>query len=662
MIINCETLQPYRLVMHIISLLFLAGFIVFILAAGVALLAPPKLISPACTAALATGALLILAISIFTIAVPSQWHLGSPFGFGNVPIAFRADALNSWFLALLSLVSISVAIFAPAYLKTHSEHLHSRLFWFCLSLFILSLLGVFLADNVLTLLVFWELMSFTSGALVVSDTSSRKAQKAAIIYFGATRMATSLLGAGFLWLFSITHSWSLSEMHFRLPEMLGPAILITLGCCIKAGVWPFHIWLPYAHPCAPAPVSALMSGIMIKVPIYLLCRLVLGASGDLLPLAILLFVLGVISSFWGAIFAVVQSEYKQLLAYSSVENIGLIITALAVACLGLSLNLPQLEALGLIAALLHAFNHGLFKSLLFLSAGTIDSSTHMLNLEQLGGLHNRLPKTMFCFLIGALAICAFPPLNGFASKWLIYQSLFSMALNSPNRLFAGSAFIGMGTFALVGALSLMAFSKAFGVAFLGRPRSKAAEHAKESSPSMVVAQGILATACLGSAFFTTVLANHLGSQLFAQNLQLPSLPMPLLCTSMLSITIICYVAARSTRPRRASTWECGYGDLSKRMQVSSRSYAHTIELLFSTLVQFAETLSIGGQDRRHFPEQISSRTVRSSLLEDWIYGPLIHMIRIISQYLSKLQAGSIHLYLIYVFVTLIVLLVVGTKT
>jgi len=648
--------------MHIISWLFLASFLVFIVAAGVALFAPPKLIAPVCTAAQATGALLILAISILTISEPSQWHLGNPFAFGNVPIGFKADALNSWFLALLSVVSISVAIFAPAYLKTHSEHLHSRLFWFCLSLFILSLQGVFLADNVLTLLVFWELMSFTSGALVVTDTSSRKAQKAAIVYFGATRMATSLLGAGFLWLFSITHSWSLSEMHFRLPEMLGPAILITLGCCIKAGVWPFHIWLPYAHPCAPAPVSALMSGIMIKVPIYLLCRLVLSASGDLLPLAILLFALGVISSFWGAIFAVVQSEYKQLLAYSSVENIGLMITALAVACLGISFNLPQLEALGLIAALLHAFNHGLFKSLLFLSAGTIDSSTHMLNLEQLGGLHNKLPKTMFCFLIGALAICAFPPLNGFASKWLIYQSLFSMALNSPNKLFAGSAFIAMGTFALVGALSLMAFSKAFGVAFLGRPRSKAAEHAKESAPSMVVAQALLVAACLGSAFFTTVLANHLGAQLFAQNLPLPSLPMPLLCTSMLSIAIICYVVASSTSPRRASTWECGYGDLSKRMQVSSRSYAHTIELLFSTLVRFVETLSIGGQDRRHFPEQIKSHTVQSSLLEVWIYGPLIHMIRIISQYLSKLQAGSIHLYLIYVFVTLIVLLVVGTKT
>src|SRR5438128_2471568 len=398
------------------------------------------------------------------LRLPLPWYLGAA-GFELV-----ADPLSRWFLAIIGLVGSAAALFSPGYL----HHLRHRValgsVWAALALLMASMSVVVLAANALVFLVAWELMAVSSFALVAADHEQHSVRHAALIYLGATRVGTAFLMAGFLWVHQLTGSWDFAHWAMAGPTALGPGLLIFIGLAAKAGCWPFHLWLPIAHPAAPAPVSAIMSGVMIKTAIYAMVRLLV--LGHLSPPALgpILLSLGAISAFWGVLFALLQHDLKRLLAYHSVENIGIIVMGLGISIMGRHLRLPLLSQIGLAAALFHTLNHALFKSLLFLGAGSVDAQAHTRDVERLGGLIHRMPWTGASFIVGSAAICALPPLNGFASEWLLYQGFVRMAGGGPSP---GTRLVGLllvGWLALVGALALACFVKAVGIVFLGLPR------------------------------------------------------------------------------------------------------------------------------------------------------------------------------------------------
>ena len=350
---------------------------------------------------------------------------------GLAPLAMRIDPLADVFLLVLAVVCCSTALFSPGYMKHLSARVNAGRYWTCVFLFVLSMALVVLAANALTFLVFWEVMALSSVVLVASDLLKHTSQRAALIYMGATRVSTVLLTAAFLWLHYLTGSWDLAHWNFGVLP-IGPALLVFIGLCIKSGIWPFHIWLPYAHPEAPSPVSALMSGVMVKVALYAMIRMLVHGQCNNPFISYLALFMGVVCALWGVLFGLMQQDLKRLLAYSTVENVGLILAGIGLTIFGRCFALQEVAVVALCASLLHVVNHGLSKSLLFISTGAVDSSVHTRDLGLLGGLGKRMPWTMACFLIGSLSICAIPPLNGFASKWLFYQS-FSSCLFRAHR-------------------------------------------------------------------------------------------------------------------------------------------------------------------------------------------------------------------------------------
>ncbi|MHB1189837.1 MAG: proton-conducting transporter transmembrane domain-containing protein [Armatimonadota bacterium] len=599
------------------------------------------------------------------VTIPAPWFLGV------APFRFVADPLSRWFLGIIGLVGVSAAVFSPGYL----HHLRNRValgfVWSALALLLASMSLVVLSANALVFMVAWELMALSSFALVASDHEQHSVQRAALVYLGATRAGTAFLMAGFLWAHHLTGSWDFSAWWLSGSSALGPALLIFVGLAVKAGCWPFHLWLPIAHPAAPAPVSAVMSGVMIKTAIYMMIRLFAMGHFDLPGLDILVLGLGAVSAFWGVLFALLQRDLKRLLAYSSIENIGIIMMGVGLSMVGTRLHLPLLAQLGLASALFHTLNHALFKSLLFLGTGVVDARTHTRDVERLGGLIHRMPWTAGGFLVGSAAICALPPLNGFASEWLLYQGFFALAQHGP----IGGRLCGlllMGWLALIGALALACFVKAVGVVFIGQPRSEQAGKAREGTRGMVIGQVILAVACLGLGVATSAVFLPLASVIsFVRGGRSVlggawTLPLPILSILLvvaLGLLALWMSALSRLRPaRRFITWECGFGDLGPRTEYTAASFAQPIARMFSAVNRYGVRVDVQGKNRRHFPKGVSVESGYEAYLQTRFYAPVLGLIhRAAGEFLARLQAGSIHQYLVYMMVALVLLLALGHR-
>lgn len=613
----------------------------------------------ACTLLAAIGMLAFAALSWFS---PVAWHAPQPIEIGIFPFTFSMDTLSCVFVAMLGVVTLATSLFSPAYLRHLENRINTGIYWSALCLFVLGMFLVLVSADAITFLVFWELMSLSSAALVASDHRQHRVQQAALLYLGATRIATAFLAVGFLWMYHLTHSWAFADWQFVGHEQHIAAFLIFIGFCIKAGVWPFHIWLPKAHPAAPTPVSALMSGVMIKVAIYGMLRLLVFGGLDSVVIACVALVLGVISAFWGVLYALLQHDLKELLAYSSVENIGLILMAIAVALYSKVAGVPLVAGIAIAAALFHAVNHGMFKSLLFLGAGSVDAQAHTRELGQLGGLAKRMPWTMACFVVGSAAICALPPLNGFASKWFIYQALFKQTWMVDSQIVHGVALACIGVLAMVGGLAVAAFTKAVGVCFLGNPRSHSAEHATEASTGIVASQVVLGICCVALGLGAPQALRLLAPIVPKESIAAFDVPLPVVAAALLTLYLIIYLSfLRTSKVRKFITWECGFGNLTPRTQVSGPSFAQPVARIFSPILRYQLSIKIRGRDRRHFPEQIIVQPRMVSWLEQRVYGPAIFVVSALANAVAKLQAGSIHLYLMYVCITLVLLLFVGTK-
>jgi hydrogenase-4 component B len=644
-----------------------AAFILWITVAAAGLF-KRRYSGPAFSVPIMAGCVLLLVAALLgkncILALPLPWYLG------DTTFSFVVDPLSRWFLAIIGIIGIPVALFSTGYLHHLRKRISLGFIWSALALLIASMTGVVLAANAIIFLVAWEVMALSSFILVIANHEQRDIRRSAFIYLGATRTGTAFLMAGFIWAYQQTGSWVFSEWSLAGSAALGPALLIFIGLATKAGSWPFHLWLPIAHPAAPAPVSAIMSGVMIKTAIYAMARLFVSGNHLAAPaLGPILLILGAISAFWGVIFALLQHDIKRLLAYHSVENIGIIMMGLGTSLLGKLYHIPLLAQLGLASALFHTLNHAIFKSLLFLGAGAVDARTHLRDVERLGGLIHRMPWTAGAFVIGSAAICALPPLNGFASEWILYQGFFSLAQNGGSVSLRLGALLLMGWLALIGVLAIACFVKAVGVVFLGNPRSHAAERAHEVSRSMVAAQVMLASLCIVFGIAAPLMLYPLGeitAQAGSPSLLHSAWTIPVTLLALIMIGTVGALAvwmkglARTRPARRFITWECGFGNLGPRTQYTASSFAQPISRLFGIIYKYAIEITISGRNRRHFPEAVAVRTMHEALLETKVYAPLLKNIRRMAGiFLMRLQAGSIHQYLIYMAAMLGLLLWVG---
>lgn len=613
------------------------------------------------------GGIILLAASVTGLTDASNINIALPLFAGSLPIKFELAPAGCWFLTVLALVTLALSFYTPSYLSHIAKETDLRFFWPLTGWLLISMAGVVISANVFTFIITWELMSITSFLLAATNHKARATRYAALVYLGTTRVAAGLVMAAFLLAYRHTGSLTFADWHILGHDALVPGVLLLLAFGIKAGMWPFHFWLPLAHPAAPAPISAIMSGLMVKVPAIMIVRFFILPPMFSHPLfGIIILGLAAITAFWGVAFALLQHDMKRLLAYHTVENIGLILLGLGLAIKANDFQLPGLAKMALAAALFHIANHAFFKSLLFFGAGSVAAQAGTAHLDELGGLGKLMPGTFLTFVLGSAAICALPPLNGFASEWLLYQSFFSLAVHGPQIFVRFLSVCFIAWLALIGALALACFTKAVGVVFLGRPRSAAAAKANEVSRPMLAAKGILAALCALYGLFPQeilLVLNKIVSPLDPSGLS-PAIIWPYSMAGIFviiaAVSLIWFIWRRQVSinkpPLISRTWECGFGDLAPRMQVNPTSFAKPVARLFSALFRTAIHLRIDGVNRRLFPEEITSELKVHPFLESNIYLPILRAADRFSKWLTRLQAGSIHLYLLTMLATVLVLI------
>jgi hydrogenase-4 component B len=629
------------------------------------------------------GAGLALALGVLLTGAPFMLEVPAVLA-GADGLQFRLDTLGAFFLGLVGLVAIPCGIYGAAYSEAYEGRYSLRLLGAMLNLFLLTMSLVPCAGNVLTFLLMWEGMSLTSYFLVVTEADEPDTVLAGGWYLAMTHAGLALVLAAFLLLASGAASTAFGDLH-AAARALSPAardavfLLALLGFGSKAGIIPLHVWLPRAHPAAPSHVSALMSGVMIKLGVYGLLRVGLDLlGGGPAWWGALLIGLGALSAVIGVLYALMENDLKRLLAYSSVENIGLVFIGLGAGFLFLSLGVTGAALLALAAALYHALNHAAFKGLLFLGAGSVLHATRTRDMNRLGGLIRGLPWTAACFLTGSLAIAGLPPLNGFVSEWLLFQSLLP-GIGSPVPLVAPLMTLAVGVLALTGGLAAAGFVKAFGITFLAIPRSPAALHAHEAPLSMRIGMAILAAVCAGLGLAAVVILPALAGALTAPaRVPPPALPLgsglslfmpggfarmsPILVAVGLALTVgSTWLGVRvfgRRRPVRTSeTWGCGRVVQTPRMEYTSTAFAEPLRRVFAELYRPTQDLSIDFHpESKYFVQSLEYRSEIVPWFERYLYAPLVGRVRRLGIQARAIQSGSAHAYLAYLVIALVGLL------
>jgi hydrogenase-4 component B len=629
------------------------------------------------------GSLLITTISLAAalthlLAATAPFHTTLPLGVPWLGAHFRLDALSAFFLAVVDLGAASASLFALGY--GEHERTPERVLPFYPA-FLAGMTLVVIADDAFTFLVSWEFMSLSSWALVMAHHRIPDNVRAGYVYLVMASFGTLALLLGFGLLAGPDGLYTFAQMRVAHPSaMIGALamILALIGAGSKAGIVPLHAWLPLAHPAAPSHVSALMSGVMTKVAVYAFVRIALDLAGA--PAwwwSILVLALGGVTAVMGVLYALMQHDLKRLLAYHTVENIGIIFIGLGLALAFKAYGMLFAAALALTAALLHVFNHSLFKSLLFFGAGAVLTTTGERDMEHLGGLIHRMPQTAFVFLVGCAAISALPPLNGFVSEWLTFQAI----LLSPQLPSWGLKFLvpAVGALlALSAALAAACFVKAYGVTFLGRPRTRAAETAVETDSFSLAAMFVLAALCLLAGILPglfidalapvsmAVIGARMPEQIGSQWLSIVPIAasrssydgLLVFLFMIISGTLAAFAIHRlaSDRLRRAPAWDCGYPDPSPATQYTATSFAEPIRRVFGTVLFRA-------REQVEMPPPCDMRPARLTVqmtdpIWDWLYAPLAATIGAAADRLNRLQFLTIRQFLTLVFCALVILLLV----
>lgn len=600
-----------------------------------------------------------------------------PLGLPDLPFHVRIDALSAFFLVLLGIASVGVSIFSAGYFRAGHGTAPGLL---CIQyhVFLASMALVLVADDAYLFMVAWETMALSSYFLVTSNHHIPEIRRAGFLYLLIAHVGAVaiLLSYGVLQAGQGDYVFSSMREHPPQGGWASTAFVLALfGFGAKAGLLPLHVWLPEAHPAAPSPVSALMSGVMLKTAIYGFLRV----TFDLLDApqwwwGVLTLVLGLLTAVFGVMFAAVQTDMKRLLAYSSIENIGVVLIAVGLAITFRAYAMPLLAALALTAALYQCINHALCKSLLFLATGSVLHSTRERNLGKLGGLIHSMPSVAFFALIGALAIAGIPPLNGFVSEWLLLQA-FLATPSLPNSYLNMLIPLGAAALTLAAGLAGYVMVKFYGVIFLGQPREPALAHAHDAGWLERLGMAWLVAGCVALGLLplkAVAILDPVNSLLLAQTLSETAgrsgwlfitglaperasySPLIVFC-GMLSVVAATFLVVRfryNCRVRRSDPWDCGHPGLTARMQDTAEGFGQPIKQIFEPMFRI----------ERQLPTPFDERPVYRATADDhfwfWAYLPVARLTERVSRSIGVLQHGRISLYLLYSLATLVVLLLV----
>ena len=576
--------------------------------------------------------------------------------------ALRLDPLAAFFLIPTVLIAALAAVYGAGYL-----HRAQGYAWMLYNLMLASLLLVLLSDNGLLFLLSWEAMSITSFLLVILDDEHASVRRGGLVYLVATHLGTAFL----LVLFLMLSPGGSMDLAAPASAVAGTCFWLALiGFGTKAGFVPLHVWLPQAHPAAPSHVSALLSGIILKTGVYGLLRTLTLLGPPQAAWGWTLLVVGVSSGILGVVFALAQHNLKRLLAYHSVENLGIIAIGLGLGLLGQVEGNNPMMALGYAGGLLHVWNHAVFKSLLFLGAGAVGQSTGTLDVEHLGGLAKSMPRTALTFLVGSAAISGLPPFNGFVSELLIFLAAF-VAVSSSSSAIVVAGLIGLSGLALISGLAIACFAKAFGVVFLGEPRAHLHKTPVDPPAAMLAPMLVLAGLCLALGVGGTTVV-----QLVAPTLaQVSETPVAMVVTALercapalggfallgaawLVLTAFLLDGLRRVRPSESlSTWGCGYLRPTARMQYTAASFAQPLTDIFSFALQSRHD---NDPVRGLFPRESSLHSHTPDPFERLFFRPILKNLRAAAARARVFQHGRVQLYVLYVLATVVALIVAVT--
>jgi hydrogenase-4 component B len=623
--------------------------------------------------AVASTLTVVAAASVLAFGQPISGVLFAQAASGLV-VDYAVTPLSAWFLLVLGIVSVPIAIYSVGYLPHAVPSSRTAAVGIAFNVLIAAVDAVFVVNNVIGFLFAWELMTLATAALVATEHESRASRRAAYLYLIMSHVGTGALVAGFFILVSASGSLSFSAVLAGnvVSGPLREALfwLFFLGFGVKTGIVPLHVWLPEAHPAAPSSISALMSAVLIKTGVYGLfrvCAFGLGTPETTWGLACM--GIGTLSAILGVLYALAQNDLKRLLAYSTIENAGIILLGLGAGMTMLASGRRELAVVAIAASLYHVLNHATFKGLLFLAAGSLVMATGTRQIEELGGMLKRMPWTGLCFLVGALAISGVPPFNGFASEWLTFQALLLGFQSVPGLTRVNFPLAGA-LLALTSALAAACFVKAFGISFLALPRSRAAAEARESPVVMLLPLAILAALCLMLGLFPGVVLTALGGV----TASLPGLPsssgivrgalgmavgagpfaqvtpavLGLAVLGGLGAAAVLVVPARAGRAiRRAPTWGCG-GTLNPRTEYTATAFSKPLLLVFREVYRPTRELEALAEVSPYFPQEVRYRVEIEPTFERHLYDPLARGVIWVAKRMKVLQAGSLHAYLGYV--------------
>ena len=593
--------------------------------------------------------------------------------FGNESLG--VDPLSSLFLVIIAVASIATVIYSRGYVEGYLKRFspaHISLHYTALVTLVVSMMAVVLSSGGFSFLFSWEMMTIASFILILFEAERQDVRRAALNYLVMMHIGFMLLVVGFVMVYNVTGSANFTAVvdYFKMATPLPLFVILFLGFGMKAGIFPMHIWLPEAHPAAPSHVSAIMSGVMIKTGVYGIIRLMqaIDQNVELLnTIGMIILFTGIITGLWGIIMAAMQNDIKRLLAYSSIENIGVILIGLGIAAIGHSAGSELIGMCGMCGALLHIVNHSLFKTLLFFSAGNIYSKMHTTSLNKMGGLAKHMPMTAIIMLLGVVAICALPPLNGFVSELLIYIGMFNGVSDGREVLFSVAAIIAL---SLIGGIAVLAFTKLYGTIFLGSPRST---HVAESTEVDNFRIGAMAIPIAGILFIglvphiairpITMISeaitgddNTIAVEYFNPTLSTLSY---ISIALIVVITLLYLFKRRAQRSRTISegpTWGCGFTAPNERMQYTGESFSEGLESITKPLMN--DTVDGRSVDKSEiFPTPHNYRIQHKDKVDSLLVQWWVKMMHRLNEYVMHLRTGRVNNYITFALVFFVVVLV-----
>jgi hydrogenase-4 component B len=633
--------------------------------------------SAAGLAALVGGVLLALSGK----ATSSLLGTGNPVGV----LDLRAAPLAAPFIVLLGLVSLGIGLYAPRY---HHPETKTATYLCVLNVAMLASLTVLVAGNVTTFLVAWGSMSLSSALVVLRDQRRSEVRDGAFLFLSLSEVGFAMVVAAFVILATQVHSPDLATIAARIGSVplewrSAAFVLALIGFGFKAGLVPLHIWLPAAHPVAPSDGSAFLSGIVVKLGIYGIALFGFQLLGH--PQAwwgLLAMAIGALSALIGILYALMQSDLKRFLAYSTVENVGIIVTALGAGMTFASYGQTALGAFLLLVAMYHVVNHGAFKTLLFLETGAVEHATRTRDLDRLGGLVRSMPRSTVITLIGTLGIAALPPLNGFVSEWMIFQGLFQ-GFRIPSHFVGVLIVLAAAALGLTAGSAILAFARMFGIGFLGMPRSPGAAQAQERGQPLL-GPGLLAVACVALAVGApavlvaldrvvrgvtrvqlrprllianlTVIPAHTNFSAFSPTY------LAVFLVGVLIVPLAIYAAGRPRgRTRRVPVWDGGIVSFRPRMQYTATTFANPVRVTFDRFYQPDIHVDRASDDPAGRSGPVHYRMRVTPIFEMYIYRPVIRFVEWLARRLRPIQSGNVNLYLFYILVVLVVAYFVSTR-